>query len=132
MLSKYEAGRKSSRMSHLEYKFSRMAASSLVYHNYSGHNQSVNTDTIDIPSSKIGNVKKSIKNIPESKTKNLSERSQTTNFKTLKLDSQIEKQLLNNKTVLFTPKNANSNKNYFNVQQTTTEWGKLRYKDCYW
>ena len=109
-----------------------MTASSLDAHSCSGDNRSVNTDTIDIPSSKIGNIKKSIKNILESKIKNLPELSQTANFKRLKLDTQIEKQLLNNKTVLFTPKNANSNKHYFNVQQTTTEWGKLRYKDCCW
>ena len=33
-------------MSHLEYKFSHMAASSLVDHNYSGANQSANTDIL--------------------------------------------------------------------------------------
>ena len=69
-------------MSHLEYKFSFMSASTLVDHNCSDDNQSVNTDTIDIPSLKMGNVKKSIRTIFEIKIKNLYERSQTTNFKT--------------------------------------------------
>ena len=58
-----------------------MAASSLADHNYHGANQSVNTSTIDIQSSKIDNVKKSVKNILESKIKKLSEQSQPTNFK---------------------------------------------------
>ena len=40
-------------------------------HNCRGANQSVNKDTINIPSSKIGNVKKSIKNILENKTKTI-------------------------------------------------------------
>ena len=57
VLSKYEAGKKSPLMSHLEYKFSHMSASSLADHNYADANQSVNTDIIDIPSSKIDNVK---------------------------------------------------------------------------
>ena len=61
VLSKYEAERKSSLMSHLEYKFSHMTASSLADHNYPGANQSVDTDTLNIPSSKIDNVKKFIK-----------------------------------------------------------------------
>ena len=44
-----------------------MAASSLADHNYLGAYQSVNTDTpsiftpLDIPSSKIDNIKKSLK-----------------------------------------------------------------------
>ena len=58
VLSKYKAERKSSLMSHLEYKFSHIAASSLADHNYPGANQSVNKDTLDIPSSKIDYVKK--------------------------------------------------------------------------
>ena len=61
VLSKYKAERKSSLMSHLEYKFSHIAASSLADHNYPGANQSVNKDTLDIPSSKIDYVKKFIK-----------------------------------------------------------------------
>ena len=44
-----------------------MVAGSLGDHNYPGANPSVNTDTIDIPSSKMDFVKKSIKNILESK-----------------------------------------------------------------
>ena len=60
VLSKYEAGRKSSLIHHLECKFSHMAVSSLADHNYSGANQSVNVDTIDM-------LKKSIKNILENK-----------------------------------------------------------------
>ena len=64
VLSKYKAERKSSLMSHLEYKFSHIAASSLADHNYPGANQSVNKDTLDIPSSKIDYVKKFIKKYP--------------------------------------------------------------------
>ena len=108
-----------------------MAANILADHNYAGANQSVNTDTIDIPSSKIDNVKKSIKNILESKMNKLSEPSQAISFKTLKIDLQIDTQL-SNKTVLnlqgLYPENPNSNKNYFNVLQNTTEWEKLQYK----
>ena len=70
VLSKYEAGRKLSLTSHLENNFSHMAVGSLADHNYPDANQSVNTDTVDIPSSKTGNVKKSIKNVLESKIKN--------------------------------------------------------------
>ena len=77
-----------------------MAASSLAHHNYPRANQSVNTDTIVIPSSKIDGGKKYIANILESKIKKLSEPSQPKNVKTLKIDSQIEKQLSNNKAVL--------------------------------
>ena len=50
-------------MSHLKYKFSHIAAHSLSDHSYPGANQFVNTDTIGIPSSKIDNVKKSVKDI---------------------------------------------------------------------
>ena len=57
-----------------------MAASILAYHNYSGSNQPLNTDTIDIPSSKINNVKKSLKNILESKIKKLTRSHQTKIF----------------------------------------------------
>ena len=70
VLSKYEAGRKLSLTSHLENNFSHMALGSLADHNYLDANQPVNTDTVDIPSSKTGNVKKSIKNVLESKIKN--------------------------------------------------------------
>lgn len=73
VLWKYKAGRKSSLTSYLEYKFSHMAESSLADHNYLGANQSVNTDTIYIPTSKIYNIKNSIKNILESKIKELSQ-----------------------------------------------------------
>ena len=54
-------------MSDLEYKLSFMAGSSFANHNYLGPNQSANTDTIGIPTSKIYNIKKSIKNILENK-----------------------------------------------------------------
>ena len=74
-------------MPHLQHKFSHMAASSLADNNYPGANQSVNSYTIDIPSSKIGSAKKCIKNILESKIKNLFKSSQTAIFKTLKLDT---------------------------------------------
>ena len=40
-----------------------MAASSLANYNYHGANQSVDTDTTDILSSKIDNAKKSFKNV---------------------------------------------------------------------
>ena len=44
-----------------------MVVGSLGEHNYPGANPSVNTGTMDIPSPKIDFVKKSIKNILESK-----------------------------------------------------------------
>lgn len=42
----------------------------LASHNHPCANQAVNTDTIDIPLAKIGNIKISLKHIPESKIKN--------------------------------------------------------------
>lgn len=83
-----------------------MAASSLADHNYLGAYQSVNTDTpqiftpLDIPSSKIDNIKKSLKILSKVKSLKLSEPPQPTNFKKLKCDLQIDKQLSNNKTML--------------------------------
>ena len=108
-----------------------MAASILAYHNYSGSNQPLNTDTIDIPSSKINNVKKSLKNILECKIKKLTGSYQTKIFIILKLEYQVDKQLPNNKTVLnlqgLHPESPVSNKNYVNIQQNTSEWEKLRF-----
>lgn len=56
----------------LEYRLSHMVASSLVDHNYLITNQSINTNTINIPSSKVYDVKRSRQNAIESKIKKLS------------------------------------------------------------
>lgn len=73
-------------MYHLEHKYGHMAAISLAGNYCPGANQHVNTCTIDIPSSKIESAKESLQNILESKIKNISQSSQKSNFRTLKLD----------------------------------------------
>lgn len=57
MLSNYGASRRSSLVFHLEYRFSHMAAISLADQIYLITIQSINTDTTNILSSRIDNVK---------------------------------------------------------------------------
>ena len=132
VLGKYDAGIKSSLMSHLEYKFSKLTANSLADHDYCKENESFNSDIITIPPSKIYGIKNSIKSNLQEKINIISQSTNRSSSNNLALNTQIKEQLDNN---IFTlnlqsqlPLNPNSKSNYHNVAQNTPEWQNLRQK----
>ena len=138
VLGKYDAGKKSSLMSHLEYKFSQLTATSLADHDYCKDNQSFDSDKITTSPSKIYDIKHSIKYNIQEKIAMISQPTNDPtpiiiyNSKNLDINEQIKKQLDNNSFTLNLqsqlPEDPNLKSNYHNVAQNTTEWQNLRKK----